>query len=62
MSLTRPVLNELFELRKLVSSVAGAGEGTCPFSMGALIIGCIAGPIVPQLSQSGATLESQLII
>jgi hypothetical protein len=45
-------------LRKLVSSVAGAGEGTCPFSTGALIAGCIAGPIVPQLSQRGATLES----
>ncbi|MGB2500086.1 MAG: hypothetical protein ACPIA2_10330 [Mariniblastus sp.] len=62
MSLTKPVLNEFLELRKLVSSVAGAGEGTCPFSTGALIVGCIAGPIVPQSLQSGATLESQFII
>ena len=58
MSLTKPALNEFVALRKLVSSDAGAGEGTCPFSTGALIAGCIAGPIVPQLSQRGATLES----
>ncbi len=62
MSLTSPVLNEFLESRKLAPSVAGAGEGTCPFSTGALIVGCIAGPSVPQSSHSGATLESQFII
>ncbi|MGY8749009.1 MAG: hypothetical protein ACKVHR_13265 [Pirellulales bacterium] len=62
MSLTRPALNELVVLRKLVSAGAGDGEGTCPVSTGALITGCIAGPNVPQLSHNGATLESQFII